>query len=133
MQDDIKHTVRQLWDAARVGMIWRNKPIEDKIDKFSILRLWIKEEDITQGVVAVKASALYDNYLKWCKERNVTKSKLSMKDFGSFLKDNFRSASYNNSKHYFINKEIVENEEAKEERKKKHGRAKKPKVEQTQS
>jgi hypothetical protein len=126
LNEERNPTVKELWSAARTGMIWRNKPIENKLDKFSALRLWLEEEDITQGVIAVKASALYDNYLKWCKERQLTNIVHGKKDFGSFLKENFRSVIYSNSKHYFINKNIQEDEEAKKDRKK-HGRSKKAK------
>lgn len=124
MDNEKQPTVNELWDAARQGMIWRNKPIEDKIDKLSILRLWIKEEDITEGVFAVKATALHDNLMKWCKERQVTKIKINIHDFASFLKENFRNVNYSNRQHYFINKELLENVELKEERKKKHDTSK---------
>jgi len=124
MTEERKPTVTELWEAARRGMVWRNKPIEDKIDKLSILRLWIKEEDITEGVFAVKATALHDNLMKWCKERKVTKIKINIHDFASFLKDNFRNVNYSNRQHYFINKEMNENLEAKKERQKKHNSSK---------
>lgn len=129
MTEERKPTVRELWDAARIGMIWRNKPIDDRLDKFSSARLWLKEEDLTQGVIAVKATAIYDNYMKWCKERSINKSKLSMKDFSSFLKDHFRSANYHNSQHYFINKELAEDSEAKKIRKEKYTTRKNKKTE----
>lgn len=125
-----KPTVEELWKSARVGMIWRNKPVEDRLDKFSTARLWMKEEDITQGVIPVKASAIHDNYVKWCKERQINKSKLDLNKFGSFLKDNFRSVKKSDgAKRYYINKELNEDPQAKEERKKKHGRPQKTKKE----
>lgn len=133
MVDERKPTVNELWAAARQGMVWTNTPIEDKIDKLSVLRLWIKEEDITEGVFAVKGTALYDNCMKWCKERKVSKVKISIHDFASFLKDNFRKVNYQNRQHYFINKELKENEEAKKERQKKHNSSKTREARKTKS
>lgn len=113
-----KYNLKDYWEAARRGMIWKGKAIEKKLAKFEAARLWIEEENITQGIFLVKSAAMYDNYLDWCKVRGITgKSILSNVSIGLYLTDNFQSTLVDNSKHYYINKQLEENEENKKKRK----------------
>lgn len=116
-EQEKNYTVRELFEIARKGMIWVGRSIENKVDKYTSARMWVKEEDITLGIVAVKSSIIHANYVKWCKERGITgKTVLSLIEFGKFLKQNFKHTSYFGSTHYYLNKELAENEEEKKKR-----------------
>lgn len=119
MKED-NYTVKQLFDIVRKGMVWRGLSIEAKLDKNTTARMWLEEENITQGIFAVKSAAMHDNYVKWCKERGITgKSKLGIVDLGKYLTQRFRTTLINNSRHYYISKELAEDEEAKKQRQEK--------------
>lgn len=111
-------TVKELFDAARRGMVWRGKSLDNTVTKETSAKMWVEEEDITPGIFVVKSAALFDNYVKWCKERGLTeKSMLGIVYFGRFLSDRFKvTTNMGNSKHYYVSKDIQEDEEAKKKR-----------------
>lgn len=114
-------TVKELFNAARTGMIWRGKSIDNSITKESSAKMWIEEEDITSGIFAVKSAACYDNYVKWCKERGLTeKSMLGIVNLGKFLSDRFKVTNFHNSRHYYLNKDLPEDNDAKKKRQEDH-------------
>lgn len=114
-------TVRELFEIVRRGKVWRGQSIETVPNRYSTAELWIKEDDITQGIFAVKSSAIYDNYVKWCKNRGISnKSTLSLSELGKFLTKTFKSTKQHNSNYYYINKELEENLEEKKKRQEKH-------------
>lgn len=111
------YTVRELFEIARRGMIWVGKSIENKIDKHESANMWVKEEDITLGIIAVKSSIIHARYVKWCKERGITgKNVLNLVEFGRYLRQNFKYTAQYGSIHYYINKELAENDEEKKKR-----------------
>jgi len=115
MKDEL--TVKQLFDIVRKGMIWRGSPIKDNAGRYQTVDMWLNECDITNGIFVVKGTAVRDSYIGWCKERGVTNnSVLGNKIFNSYLVDNFKTVMINNSKHYYMNKELKEDEEAKKKR-----------------
>jgi len=118
MSEDIKPmTVRQLFELARKGMIWRGQSIENKIDQHSTAKLWLEEEDILSGIIAVKSAAMYDTYAKWAAARGLTgKSVLNIIALGRFLKQTFKTVRYDNATYYYINKEMQETPEEKKKR-----------------
>lgn len=125
MTEEKTYTVRELWDLVRRGMIWRGKSIENKVDKMISATMWVKEEDITPGITAVKAAAMHDNYVQWCKDRGITgKGVLNLITFGRVLQKYFKSVRYENSTHYYINKNFDENPEKKAERQKTYSQKK---------
>jgi len=116
--DKKEPTFKEIWDLARRGMVWKGKPIETRMDKHESARMWAEEENITKGIFCVKSAAIHDNYTKWCKERGVTgKSVLSPVTFGKFCIKQFQHTEIKNSTHYYISKDLVENEESKKKRK----------------
>ena len=119
--DENPLTVRQLFELARKGMIWRGQSIENKIDSHSTAKMWVNEEDVTPGVIAVKSAAMHDNYVKWCKDRGITgKSVLNNVAFGRFLKQTFKATRYDNATHYYINKNMDEDPNNKQKRQEKY-------------
>jgi len=116
-KDIDKVTVTELFRVVRKGMIWRGKSIENKVDKYTSAKMWMQEEDITNGIHVTKSSAMYDNYSIWCKDRGITgKSMLGIAELGRYLTDTLKTVSYGNAKHYYINKVLKENEDAKKKR-----------------
>lgn len=116
-----QYTVRELFDTVRKGMTWRGKSLDNKIDKFTTGRMWLKEEDITQGIFAVKSSTMHDNYCKWCKDRGITgKTVLTVGQLGKFLISEFKYKTESSSKHYYINKNLKEDDDAKKKRQETH-------------
>jgi hypothetical protein len=128
------YTVRELFELVRRGMVWRGKSIENKIDKLTTGKMWLAENDICQGIIAVKSAAMHDTYLKWCQERGITgKAVLSMVALGRLLQETFKSTRYDNSTHYFINKEMHEDSQAQAERQKLYASKKKTKKPQKET
>lgn len=111
-------SVKELFDIVRRGMIWRGKPLENKVDRHKTARIWIEEQDIVPGYFQVKSSAMHDNYVKWCKERGLSGSAiLGAVELGKFCIKEFESVRINNSTHYYVNKELKEDDEEKKKRK----------------
>jgi len=117
VEDDKQMTVRQLFELARKGMIWRGQSIENKVGPDSTAKLWVAEEDILPGIIAVKSAAMYDTYVKWAITRGLQgKSVLSIIALGRFLKRTFKTVRYDNATYYYINKEMQETPEEKKKR-----------------
>lgn len=118
--DDIlkNYTVKELFDTVRKSMVWKGQSLEKKVDKYLTVKMWLEEENIVPGTLPVKSSAMHDNYVKWCKTRGVSsKSILSNIELGKFLRKNFQYSLRHNSKHYFVSKDLIEDEEEKKKRK----------------
>lgn len=119
-EEDKKYTVTELFEAARKGMTWVGRSLENAtLDEFGSIKMFLKEEDITQGIFAVRSPAIRDNYLKWCKARGLNeKSIVSTIKMNEYMKTRYGWSLGPDGRAilYYINKELQEDEENKKKR-----------------
>lgn len=110
-------TIGELFKIVRKGMTWRGSSLKDNTGKLDTIEKWLEEEDLTNGIFPVKSAAVLDTYNNWCKERQVpTKTIVGRKTFYEHIGSQFKEVHYSGARHYYLNKELKEDPDAKAKR-----------------